>query len=143
MIIRKMISILSLALAIAMVSPVLRADEANQATKVTFSQPVQIPGKILPAGTYWIQLARTGDPGIVQIVSDQHEVVATLLTISRERQEPTGHSEFVLAKPSDGKAEAIVAWFYPNRTEGHEFLYPKAEWQELARGTRENVVAGD
>jgi hypothetical protein len=143
MIIRKMISILGLALAIAIVSPVLRADEANQATKVTFSQPVQIPGRVLPAGSYWIQLARTGNPGVVQIVSDQHEVVATLLTISRERQEPTGHSEFVLAKQGDGKAEAIVAWFYPNRTEGHEFLYPKAERQELARGTKENVVAGD
>ena len=143
MYIRKMISILGLALAIAIVSPVLRADEANQATKVTFSQPVQIPGKILPAGSYWIQLALTGDPGVVQIVSDQHEVVATLLTISRERQEPTGHSEFVFAKQSDGKADAIVAWFYPNRTEGHEFLYPKAERQELARGAKENVVAGD
>ena len=143
MYIRKMLSILGLALAIAIVLPVLHADEANQAIKVTFSQPVQIPGKILPAGNYWIQLARTGDPGIVQIVSDQHEVVATLLTISRERQEPTDHSEFVLANQGDGKAEAIVAWFYPNRTEGHEFLYPKAERQELARGTKENVVAGD
>ena len=67
MYIRKMISILGLALAIAIVLPVLRADEANQATKVTFSQPVQIPGKILPAGSYWIQLARIDDPGIVQI----------------------------------------------------------------------------
>jgi hypothetical protein len=143
MYIRKMISILGLALAIAIVLPVLRADEANQATKVTFSQPVQIPGKILPAGSYWIQLARIGDPGIVQIVSDQHEVVATLLTISRERQKPTGQSEFVFAKQADGKAGAIVAWFYPNRTEGHEFLYPKAERQELARSTKENVVAGD
>jgi len=143
MYIRKMLSILGLALAIAIVLPVLHADEANQAIKVTFSQPVQIPGKILPAGNYWIQLARTGDPGIVQIVSDQHEVVATLLTISRERQEPTDHSEFVLANQGDGKAEAIVAWFYPNRTEGHEFLYPKAERQEVVRGTKENVVAGD
>jgi Protein of unknown function (DUF2911) len=143
MLIRKMLSILGLALAIAIVLPVLRADEANQATKVTFSQPVQIPGKILPAGSYWIQLARTGDPGIVQIVSDQHEVIATLLTISRERQEPTDHSEFVLANQGNGKTETIVAWFYPNRMEGHEFLYSKAERQELARGTKENVIAGD
>jgi hypothetical protein len=143
MIIRKMLSIIGLALAIAVVLPVLRADEANQATKVTFSQAVQIPGKILPAGSYWMQLARTGDPGIVQIVSEQHEVIATLLTISRERQEPAGHSEFVLANQGGGKTEAIVAWFYPNRTVGHEFLYPKAERQELTRGTKENVIAGD
>ncbi len=141
--IRKMLSILCLAFAIAIVLPVLRADEANQATKVSFSQPVQIPGKVLPAGTYWIQLARSGDPDVVQIFSGDHGLIATLFTISRERQKPTAPAAFVFANQGAGKAEAIVAWFYPNRTEGHEFLYPSAERQELARDTKENVVAGD
>jgi hypothetical protein len=36
--------------------PAARADESNQATKVTFSQPIQIPGRVLPAGTYWFML---------------------------------------------------------------------------------------
>jgi len=143
MYLRKTLSIVVLALAIAIVLPVLRADEANQAIKVNFSQPVQIPGKILPTGTYWIQLAQTGAPDVVQIFSEQHELIATLFTISRERQDPTGPGAFVFAKPGDGKAQAIVAWFYPNRTEGHEFVYPETERQELARGTKLNVVAGD
>ena len=141
---RKMLSILGLLLAIAILSPVLRADEANQATKVTFSQPVQIPGKSLPAGTYWIQLLRTvGDTGIVQVFNEKHEFIATLFTVPRERQEPAGHSTFVLANRGEGKAEAIVAWFYPGRTDGHEFLYPKPERQELARVQTQTVVAGD
>jgi len=141
--IRKMLSILGLVLAVAILSPVLRADEANQATKVTFSQPVQIPGRVLRAGTYWIQLAQTSDPGIVQIFNEEHELIATLFTISRERQEPIGPGAFVFANQGPGKAEAIVAWFYPGRTEGHEFLYPKAEEQQLARVKKENVVVGD
>ena len=78
MLIRKMFSILCLALATAILVPVLHADQANQATKVTFSQPVQIPGKVLPAGSYWIQMARNGAPDIVQIFTEQHELIATL-----------------------------------------------------------------
>ena len=143
MLIRKMFSILCLALATAILVPVLHADQANQATKITFSQPVQIPGKVLPAGSYWIQMARNGAPDIVQIFTEQHELIATLFTITRERSKPTGPPAFVLANPGEGKAQAIVAWFYPNRTEGHEFLYPKAERQELARDTKQDVVAGD
>jgi hypothetical protein len=37
--------------AVLVVLPAARADHSNQATKVTFSQPVQIPGRVLPAGT--------------------------------------------------------------------------------------------
>jgi hypothetical protein len=33
------------------------ADEDNELTKLTFSQPVQVPGRILPAGTYEFVLA--------------------------------------------------------------------------------------
>jgi hypothetical protein len=142
--IRKMLSILGLMFAAAIVLPALHADEINQATKVTFSQPVQVPGKTLPAGSYWIQLARTvSDPEIVQIFNEKYELVATLLTISRQRHEPTEHSAFVLANEGAGKGNAIVAWFYPGRTEGHEFLYSKSEQQELARDRKETLVAGD
>ena len=44
------------------------ADESNQATAVTFNQPVQIPGQLLPAGTYVFKLAnRDTDQSVVQI----------------------------------------------------------------------------
>lgn len=141
--IRKILSTLGLVLAIAILLPGVRADEANEATKVTFSQPVQIPGRILPAGSYWIQLAQIGDPGTVQIFNEKHDLIATLFTISRERQEPTEHVGFVLANQGEGKAEAIVGWFYSNRTQGHEFLYSKAERQEHARDKKETVIAGN
>jgi hypothetical protein len=39
--------------------PVAQAGEDSQQTKVTFSQPVEIPGQVLPAGTYWFVV--TGD----------------------------------------------------------------------------------
>src|SRR5258708_18518504 len=54
---RKTISFLGLLLAFAIILPAARADEYDQASQLTFSQPVQIPGRVLPAGTYPFLLA--------------------------------------------------------------------------------------
>lgn len=127
MLIRKTLSILGLMIAFA-----------------AFNEPVQIPRKTLLAGSYWIQLLRNvGNTGIVQILNEKHEFIATLFTVPRERREATGQSAFVLANEGEGKVEAIVAWFYPGRTNGHEFVYPKPKRQELARGKTQTVVAGN
>ena len=86
---RKTISILGLLLALAFILPAAaRADEYNQATQLTFSQPVQIPGHVLPAGTYWFVLADSsiGDRNIIHIFnSDRSTLYATVGTISAER----------------------------------------------------------
>jgi hypothetical protein len=48
--------------------PSTMADEWNQATKLTFSGPVEVPGRVLPAGTYWFSLMNDdSDRNIVQI----------------------------------------------------------------------------
>ena len=36
----------------ALLAPRVQADEWNKKTDVTFSQPVEIPGMVLPAGKY-------------------------------------------------------------------------------------------
>ena len=44
------------------------ADEDNQMTKISFSEAVQVPGKVLPAGTYQFVLAsNTSSRNVVQI----------------------------------------------------------------------------
>ena len=53
MISRKAFATLGLLLAFLIMLPVSRALETDRATKLTFSQSVQIPGRTLPAGTYW------------------------------------------------------------------------------------------
>ncbi len=44
--------------------PVARADEWDQATRLTFNQPMEIPGhKILAAGSYWfVTMADMANP---------------------------------------------------------------------------------
>ena len=57
----KKVLISGLALASLLMLPVARGTEENQATKLTFNQPVEIPGHVLPAGTYWFVVAGSID----------------------------------------------------------------------------------
>ena len=140
---RKAISIFGLLLAFAIILPVARADEFDQATKLTFNQSVQIPGRVLPAGTYWFVLIDHGFiSDVVQIYSsDQSHIYATLLTNTSERSQPTDNTAITFAERESMPTNAIVDWFYPGRTSGHEFVYSRSEGQELAQAKHETVVA--
>ena len=143
--IKKAFTIMGLLLAFAIMLPVAQADEANQATKLTFNQPVQIPGRVLPAGTYWFVLpADLTQHYLVRIFgSDRTTLYATLLTIDAERLQPTGRTAVTLAQRGPAEPQAIVSWFYPGNTIGHEFLYPKQVQKELATDKQNTIVAGD
>jgi hypothetical protein len=124
--------------------PAAHADQANQETKVTFSQPVQIPGRVLPAGTYVFVLPEEiNDHFEVRIFNaDRTMLVATLLTINAERSKPTDNTVFGFAERGSAQPEAIVTWFYPGETTGHEFLYPKQVEKELASAKQVTIFAG-
>lgn len=119
------------------------ADESDQSTKLTFSQPVQIPGQVLPAGTYLFMLAASdSDRNIVQIFnSDKTALYATLETIPTEREDATGDTALAFAEQGDGKPEVLLKWFYPGETTGTEFVYPKQEEKALAQDRQQTVVA--
>src|SRR5260370_8281044 len=80
--------------------PVARASESDQATKITFDQAVQIPGRVLPAGTYWFVLPNDiSQHFLVHIyTSDQTVLVTPLLTASAEREKPTDNTEITFAE---------------------------------------------
>lgn len=120
------------------------ADEYDQTTKLTFSQPVQIPGKTLPAGTYLFKLANMSDRHIVQVFnSDGMVLYATLMAIPTERREATGQSVVTFAEQGNGQPEALLKWFYPGETTGNEFVYSKQVEQQLAQDRQQTVEAGD
>jgi len=142
---RKTVSILGLLLALAIILPTTaRADEYDQASQLTFSQPVQIPGRVLPAGTYWFVLADVsiGNRNIIQIFnSDRSTLYATISTVAAERAQPSNHTAFTFAERESMQPTAIVTWFYPGRKTGHEFIYPPQDERELASAKHETVVA--
>lgn len=118
------------------------ADEMNQETIFTFNQPVQIPGAVLPAGTYRFQLLNAdSEQGIVQIFNaDRTVLFAMVQAISAERMEPTGDTTLTLAEPEAGRPGALVKWFYPGDVIGHEFVYPKHEEERIAHAAHETFV---
>jgi hypothetical protein len=97
------------------------ANEVKQSTKVTFSQPIEIPGEVLPAGTYLFRLPDADNLNIVQIFnSEGTRVYATLQTISTERPQPTDNTAVTLVEQGAGRPEALLKWFCPGDTDGHE-----------------------
>jgi hypothetical protein len=119
------------------------ADESDEATFMSFSAPVQIPGHVLPAGTYLFELADRGsEPNVVQVFSSDRTVLyGTFLTVSTQRQNPTGDTTVTLAEPESGGTPVLVKWFYPGRDIGNEFLYSKPTEKELARDSQQTIVA--
>jgi len=120
-----------------------RADEFNKLTILTFSQPVEIPGHVLPAGTYRFQLAdTTGDRHIVQVFNaDGSKIIASVMTISDYRLKATDQTVIRFNEVPRGAPEAIRAWFYPGNNVGQEFVYPKPRAMQLAKASKAVVPA--
>jgi hypothetical protein len=141
---KKLLSaVFSVVLACAILPSLARASEQDQLTKVTFDQPVEIPGQVLPAGTYWF-LRDRDNIDVVRVYSpDWKTLYATELSVSAEVLEPVGDTTFTFAERESPRPAALVKWFYPGETIGHEFLYRKQEQRELAQDKQQTVVAPD
>jgi len=127
-------------------SPSVTADERDQKTKVTFGQPVEVPGvgaQVLPAGTYVFKvLDFLDDRHVVRIYNaDETHIFTTILTIGNYRLRATDQTVMTFRERAVGQPKAIRAWFYPGREWGFEFVYPKFRAIELAKLVNEPVLA--
>jgi hypothetical protein len=125
----------------AVSAPGARADQYNKKTVMTFNQAVEIPGQILPAGTYTFKLLDSrSDRHIVQVFNaDGTQLIATMLTINDYRLQPTGRTVVKFAEQPGDAPDALKAWFYPGDNFGQEFVYPKQRAIELAAAIKEPV----
>lgn len=142
---QRKLMILATVLAFATMLPLARASDQDQATQLTFSKAVQIPGHVLPAGTYWFVLAGTNtQPNIIQVFnSDRSRLYATILTISAERSNSTDKTAITFAERGSMQPENIVTWFYPGFSAGHQFVYSNSEEKELAQLKQHTVIAAE
>jgi hypothetical protein len=139
---RAALGILCCALACAILPPAAKGDEWNQMTKLSFSEPVEIPGQVLPAGTYWFVLQNNAsNRDVVQIFgADWSRIEATLETVPTDRQQPTDGTEIQFAERPSQKPEAILKWYYPGLLTGHEFVYSRQYEKEFAREAKRDVL---
>ncbi len=129
-------SLLSVAL-LPQLLPQLHADEWNKSTKFTFTDPVQIPGTVLPPGSYVFRLLNSfSDRHIVQVWDeDKTHLLATVLAIPDYRLTAKDASELKFEERHLGTPDAVKEWFYPGDNFGQEFVYPKGEALQTAEVT--------
>jgi hypothetical protein len=88
-------------------------------TDVTFSVPVQLPGVVLPAGSYHFALAQ--DARSVVVSGADHRIVTTVAVVRTTRREA---GSLVTMRPStDGAPAQVSALYSGGGTAGVEFLY--------------------
>ena len=105
--------------------PNVRADESDKKTIVTTNEPIQVPGKVLPAGTYVFKLLDSNDPTLVAIYNaDEMQLITTVRGISNTRRETPDKTILQFEERPSGQPEALKAWFYPGDDSGVAFVYP-------------------
>ena len=132
-------------LALAILSQALPADTRDQATQFTFSHPVRVPGRTLPAGTYWFKLLdRSADLQTVAIYNaDRRQLLAVVQAVNAGRVAPSAHTIITLTEPAEASiAPAAVAWFYPGETTGHQFVYSGSGGEGLGSDPQVTLEVG-
>src|ERR1700723_1209200 len=87
----------------------MRADTWDKKTVFTFSGPVEIPGQVLPAGTYVFKLLNsTSTTNIVRVFNDDEtRLVGTFLTIFDYRMKPAEQPLVRFTERPSGSPPAI------------------------------------
>jgi hypothetical protein len=142
-IIKAVLVVLTLSVLGALLVPRAGANVGNKKTVLTFSQPLEIPGQVLPAGTYTFTLVDSlSDRNIVRITNAEGtQVIATILAINNYRLTPTEKTVIKFEERSGDNPEALKAWFYPGDNFGQEFVYPKRRAVQLAIAAKEPIPA--
>jgi hypothetical protein len=139
----RLLAIACAAALVLVLMPRATADEHDKLTYVTFSSPVEVPGKVLPPGTYAFKLLdSSSNRNIVQIFDkDQKNLYATILGIPNYRLKAPDKTLIQFEERPSGSPEAIEGWFYPGDNYGLEFVYPHQRATELAKRTNHNVLS--
>ena len=92
-------------------------------TRVTFDEPIAIPGQVLPAGDY--AFVERG-PALVQIWDGhQEKLIATLLTNAAEQPQFEPRHEFEFEAMGSDRPAQLKSWYKNEESFGREFIYGK------------------
>ena len=119
-----------------------RAQPSDYRTYFTFSTPVTLPGITLPAGRYLFRLA---DPDssrkVISVLSEDGKTqLAMLHTIPNQLSKAPNDPEVRFLETSGNMPPPIKGWWYPGKSIGYEFIYPRAQALQLAKVTSEPVL---
>jgi LPXTG-motif cell wall-anchored protein len=129
---------------VSMVPPTVSADEIDKKTVVTFDQPTEAPGIILPPGKYVIRLLNSSsNRHIAEIMNERLDhLYALTFTAAAERLDPGEKTILTFYEGTNGQPRALRRWFWPGEVTGQEFLYPKNQAAKIASNTSQKVAEG-
>lgn len=100
-------------------------DTYDVRSTVTFNNPVEIPGQILPAGTYVFKMSP--DPLQKDLVwifnSTESHLIATAVTLPVIHWNPPDTPVVELDESRTGQPPRIHEFAFPGIVHGHEFVY--------------------
>jgi hypothetical protein len=105
------------------------APNAQRTTRLTFSQPVKLPGIALGAGTYIFELAAPDAGSDVVRVLSRDRTQSFYMGFTRVVDRPSGISEdkvVSLGEAAAGEAPPITAWWPKGDSTGRQFIYAQA-----------------
>jgi hypothetical protein len=135
----------------AALTPALKAQDAadvRRLTILTFSAPVQLPGMTLPAGKYRFEMADINNAAhTVRVSSEDGQKVfgtfSTIPTTMPTRDLRNTDTIVMWAERPAGQPQAAKEWYYPQRSIGEEFVYPKAQASAIAAANHASVASED
>ena len=114
---------------------------AGEASSFSISNATQIPGKVLPAGTYTIEVVdHLSDRMIVRL--EGASLKSTSFLALPKSQLGSGAHGPILVKSSAGGKVAMRGFGFPNGTVA-EFVFPKSEAVSLAKANQSTFPAID
>jgi len=124
-------------------APRIFADEADKKTDVTISGPIEVPGRVLPEGSYVFKLLDSqSDRNILEIFdkNEQH-LVTTVLAVPNYKLRTASKPIITFEERAADSPEAIKAFFYPGDNYGLQFVYPHDQAVKIAKRANQNVLA--
>jgi hypothetical protein len=138
----KLTVISTLAMLVLGIGGTARAQPSDYRTYFTFTTPVTLPGITLPAGRYLFRLADPNSSRKVISVSsaDGKTQLAMLHTIPNRLLKAPNDPEVRFLETNGNMPPPIKSWWYPGKSIGYEFIYPRTQALQLAKVTSEPVL---
>jgi hypothetical protein len=110
--------------ALTIAAPTQGGTDSNLTTRLTFNQPIALPGVTLAAGSYVFERANPlGAIDIVRVSSGDRRFVYYMGYTELVHRPTAGANAIVFGEASQGSATPIREWYPTGSTLGHRFLF--------------------
>jgi hypothetical protein len=127
--------------AASVVSPTTRADDSGRQATVTIQSPEQVPGSVLPAGTYvFKQTGMQSGWFIVQIYNnDGSALVTTVLAYPNPKVASNGLNFVTYPANGSGSIPAMEGVVFAGDSTVEQFAYPKTAADQIGEANHTRI----